>query len=335
MRILVFEYISGGGMRAESLPAALAREGDLMLRALLRDLCEMPEVQPVALRDARLGIPADVASAVTWIPLTRHDDVERRFRAAIETADAVWPIAPETGGVLETLCGWVESTGKPLLTSPAAAVRIAASKRATVRRLEAHGIETVPTHPLDPAMTPTFPLVAKPDDGVGGEGARILETIADWHAFVRENPLRNTVIQPLVEGEALSLSVLFAQGEARLLACNRQHIIREGGGFVLRGCGVNAIGGPVGTFRALAERIGAAMPELWGYVGIDLMRNQGNPSVLEINPRLTTSYAGLRRSTGLNPAELILNTWRLGRLPEFAVHAGSVVEISLESLHAG
>jgi predicted ATP-grasp superfamily ATP-dependent carboligase len=335
MRILVFEYITGGGMRAETLPASLVREGDLMLGALLRDLSEIPEIRLAAFRDARLRLPESAPESVEWIRLDSRSDLETCFREQVDYCDAVWPIAPETGGILERLCHPVSEAGKALLTSPAGAVRIAASKLNTVRRLEAHGVPVVPTVPLASSREPHFPAVVKPDDGVGGEGARIIETPTDWREFADNPHFQDYVAQPLMEGDALSLSALFAQGEVRLLSCNRQHIARENGGFILKGCGVNIVNNnELDTFRDLAERIASALPELWGYAGVDLIRSERGLHVLEINPRLTTSYAGLRASLGLNPAELVLNLWRHGRLPEFAAERREPVEISLEPRHA-
>jgi predicted ATP-grasp superfamily ATP-dependent carboligase len=46
---------------------------------------------------------------------------------------------------------------------------------------------------------------------------------------------------------------------------------------------------------------------LWGYVGVDLVLADAGPIVLEINPRLTTSYCGLRDALGINPAALVLD----------------------------
>jgi len=333
LQILVFEYITGGGLLAEPLPVALVREGDRMLAALLRDLSEIPGVRTLALRDARLGIPGGATAPTQWFALTRDDDVDRRFADLLRRCDAAWPIAPETGGTLERLCLRVESEGKGLLTSPAAAVRIAASKLETARRLESREVPVVPTWRLDPTVTPRFPVVVKPDDGVGGEGARILENSGDWSAFLRNLPAGDAVVQPLMEGEALSLSVLFAQGEARLLGCNRQHIVRVNGGFALKGCSVNALREESGIFRGLAQAIARAVPELWGYAGVDLIRSEGGLRVLEINPRLTTSYAGLRASTGLNPAGMVLYLWRYGALPAGELGPVVPVDISLESRH--
>jgi predicted ATP-grasp superfamily ATP-dependent carboligase len=56
----------------------------------------------------------------------------------------------------------------------------------------------------------------------------------------------------------------------------------------------------------LAARIAAAVPGLWGCVGVDLISTPGGPVVLEINPRLTTSFSALRRATGLNAPAMVL-----------------------------
>lgn len=341
MRVLVFEYITGGGLLAEPLPPGLAREGGLMLEALLRDLADIPGVRPVAMRDVRLAVPPELAGRVEWIWLDRNDEAEPCFREQIALADAVWPIAPETGGILEKLCGWVEAAGKPLLTSPAAAVRLTASKLDTLGRLSGCGVPVVPTEAFFSMATEkgagtvlNLPIVVKPDDGVGCEGTRTIATPDEWRALLDHPPAGSYIAQPLLDGESLSLSALFAAGRAYLLTCNRQRVARRNGGFVLTGCGVNAAHEWRDEFQSLAASIAAALPELWGYAGVDVIRSERGLTVLEVNPRLTTSYAGLREALGENPAELVLNLWRQGRLPEFPAYSSNVVEISLESNHA-
>jgi predicted ATP-grasp superfamily ATP-dependent carboligase len=65
------------------------------------------------------------------------------------------------------------------------------------------------------------------------------------------------------------------------------------------------------AFQALATQIVTALPGLAGYVGVDLIAHYAGDewryAVLEINPRLTTSYVGLHQACGLNPAQLILD----------------------------
>jgi predicted ATP-grasp superfamily ATP-dependent carboligase len=51
--------------------------------------------------------------------------------------------------------------------------------------------------------------------------------------------------------------------------------------------------------------------------------------VLEINPRTTTSYVGLRSSIGINPAGLILDLWRDGALPKLPRIAARQVDVMI------
>ncbi|HYE35994.1 ATP-grasp domain-containing protein [Methylocaldum sp.] len=331
MKILVFEYITGGGMVDETIPRSLAREGEAMLAALLRDLSELPNVRPVVFRDARLPLPGPGLADAAWVFVDLKDELEHHLKDQIERCEAVWPIAPETGGILERLCRRVEMAGKALLTSSADAVSVAASKLATVRRLESGGVPTVSTFALDESSPLEFPLVVKPDDGIGCEGVRIIETEGGWKTWAAEiDDVARYVVQPLIGGEPLSLSVLFAHGNAQLLSCNRQRIIRAHDGFALQGCEVGAIRADLVMYQVLADQIARAMPELWGYAGVDLIQCEQGLRVLEINPRLTTSYAGLRQVLGINPAALILDLWRSGRLSEFDPIPGKPIEIHLE-----
>ncbi len=65
-----------------------------------------------------------------------------------------------------------------------------------------------------------------------------------------------------------------------------------------------------------APRIGAALPGLHGIVGVDYIATANGPVVVEVNPRLTTSYAGLRRSLGVNPAAFVAELIRDGAVPD-------------------
>jgi len=315
-------------MRREAIPPKLAEEGGLMAEALVDDLLALPGIELSLLRDGRLPLPRQ-DSRIQTLSVSADADFQALWLDAIEGCDAVWPIAPETSGILEQLCWDVESAGRPLLTSPAAAVRLAASKSATLRRLEAHGLAVVPTQALSRPFKPASSqaIVIKPDDGVGCEGIRIFREPRHFQAPAETE---GWIVQPLLEGESLSLSVLFAHGKARLLSGNRQLIEPSADGFILKGCQVNALADADGRWQSLAEAVAQAMPELWGYVGIDLILGPEGPVILEINPRLTTSYAGLREATGTNPAAWVLELWRTGLLPPPRSHTGRAVDILLE-----
>ncbi len=63
------------------------------------------------------------------------------------------------------------------------------------------------------------------------------------------------------------------------------------------------------------EAIVEALPGLYGWVGVDFIMAEGMPMILEVNPRLTTSYCGLRAARGINPAQLLLDTLQGKALP--------------------
>lgn len=332
LKVLIFEYLTGGGLRAETVSPKLLREGAIMRRALLEDLRAADRALEIScFQDDRYS-PDFQDAGLRWIPIGDARELHVRWCDELTRCDAVWPIAPESGGILEKLCAEVEEAGLVLLNSPASAVRVAASKRKTIERLSRHGVPVVDTIGLADGR-PAFPwssdeTVIKPDGGTGCEGARIVPTQNISETWPKPG---DWIAQPLLEGEAISLSVLFAEGAARLLSVNRQLIARCGNGFKLLGCRVNVTADRDGRWQGLADDIARALPELWGYAGVDLIHAKDGPRILEVNPRLTTSYAGLRQATGINPAARILHLLRTGELPPAHTLTGEPVEIRLDT----
>ncbi|MFL6649965.1 MAG: ATP-grasp domain-containing protein [Sulfurifustaceae bacterium] len=304
MRIFVCEYVTGGGLLNEPLPASLAQEGELMLRALVHDLADIEGIEPVVVRDPRL--PA-IQPACEAIVADARADVWATWREAIGGADAVWPIAPETGGALERVSALVLEADRVLLGTSPATVAVAASKRATAERLAACGVTVVPTYTVTDAPLGLAPFwVVKPDDGAGCTDTRRYGG-RDLAAAIGNRALPpGYVVQPYIEGTPASLSVLCRDGAAWLLTCNRQRIALDDDAFRLQGVIVNALSDQRTRFESIARQVAAALPGLWGYVGIDLVCTPEETCVLEINPRLTTSYVGLRDALGMNPAAMVL-----------------------------
>ncbi len=329
MKVFAFEFLSGGGLAGEPPPPpSLAREGDMMLRALVEDLVHVPGIRVVTSRDPRLPRLEGVRAI---LPEPGEDALALYARGA-RWADAAWPTAPETGGVLERLARETLALGKVLLGSRPDAVRLTTSKRATALALTEAGIPAVPTFArADPLPPLPGPWVVKPDDGAGCDGA---ELVPDWRAArgrLVGDPGR-PVAQPWIEGCALSLSLLCSEGHARLLSCNRQQVRVAHARPALQAVIVNAVPDRDGRLAELAKHIAAALPGLWGYVGVDLVLSERGPVVLEVNPRLTTSYCGLRRALGINTAALVLDLVRGGRGERSRrLAAGTPVTVSTEA----
>jgi predicted ATP-grasp superfamily ATP-dependent carboligase len=330
MRVFAFEFFSGGGLLGHPLPPSLAREGDLMLTTLVGELARVAGVDVLASRDPRL---APLHGCETLRPLSGWGP-EELFAHGVERADAVWPTAPEGGGTLERLVTAVTAAGRALLGCPPGAVRLAGSKRETARVLAAAGIPVVPTYGRDEVLPPLpGAWLVKPDDGAGSEGLERLSGYAEAQRRLAGGGDR-LVAQPWVEGQPWSLSLLCAGGEAVLLACNRQQLRWRDRRLELEAIVVNAQDPGEPRVQGLGAAVAAALPGLWGYVGVDFVLGARGPIVLEVNPRLTTSYCGLPIALGRNVAALTLDLHRTGVLPGRAPWSGRAVEIALGSEYA-
>ena len=302
MKILVYEHITGGGMLDDPQMAALAPEGELMLRALVDDLTAVPGVEVTVMRDFRL--PADLPARTLVVHSGQFSTV---FRRAAQECDAIWPIAPEQDGILHRLTAEILARGRTLLGNRLDAVAIATSKRATAIALACAGIPVAPVYSSERELpSVVHEIVVKPDDGAGCQETLLFDDRAKLLAWLGGCTGAKRILQPYVRGEARSLSLLCCEGRARLLACNRQQVNLRNGAFCFDGVSVNAVDDDGGRYAALADDIARAMPGLWGYCGVDFIETGTGPVVIEVNPRLTTSYAGLHRAIGCNPAQLVL-----------------------------
>lgn len=307
MKIFVFEYVTGGGFAGQPMPDFLG-DGEAMLQALVHDLTALDWVEVITLRDERLEAPRMRGLHVVS---TNQARFATDYRHCLDAADAVWPVAPESDGILERLSRDILAAGKRLLGSGPDAVRVATSKHATFQRLTSSGLRLARTFTSPYLMTEDRPVVAKPDDGAGCTDTFLFPGLKDVEEWVLANGGESYAYQYFVPGPALSLSMLCCEGKAQLLSVNRQHITLQDGHFQAQGVTVNAVADPDGVYDRVARHIAEALPDLWGYVGVDLIAAEDGPRVLEINPRLTLSYAGLGAATGSNTAQRIL------ALPEF------------------
>jgi predicted ATP-grasp superfamily ATP-dependent carboligase len=328
VKIFVCEFVTGGGLYRDDLPASLAKEGALMRDAVLDGLLRLPKVEVFATRDYRLALAYELPS----VSISPEQDVWAIWEQCITSADAVWPVAPESDDILARLCDMAVRHGKHLLASSPDAVRLAASKHATWKCLADAGIPVVDTFSLDQLHElDNGPCVIKPDDGISCEGSRIFadkQSLSDWMNSRAQGDA--CVLQPLIAGIPASISMLCMKGEAWVLSCNRQLIEQADGGFRYHGSILNDLQVYWDPFARLAQQVAQAMPGLAGYVGIDVIVGDNGIQVLEVNPRLTTSYAGLEQAIGRNPTELILDMFYNGGFSSSLLIERNIVEVRLD-----
>jgi predicted ATP-grasp superfamily ATP-dependent carboligase len=310
MRILVHEFASGGGLAGRAVPRSLAREGAAMRDALVADLSAIGRHHVMATVDPRFPLVPPRGVQV----MTLADGASTLDRL-IASADAVWLIAPETGGCLERLARRVERRGTVLLGPGASAIRSASDKARLPRRLGRRGIRHPDTRLLGRGVDPVraardvggYPVVLKPARGAGCEGVHVARSVGELRRLLDSRPTGGAplVLQSYLRGAAASVSLLGDGRRAVPLAVNAQHV-RAAGQFAYRGGRT-----PIDHPRAMqaieaAQRACEALPGLRGYIGVDLVLTDREAVVIEVNPRLTTSYLGVRAALAENVAELAL-----------------------------
>jgi predicted ATP-grasp superfamily ATP-dependent carboligase len=329
MRVFVFEYITGGGMLDSPMPPSLAEEGDMMLMSLLSDLLEINGIEIFITRDARLG---QLDLPVECHMLRGMGEFTETWVNCLEQADAVWPIAPEFSNVLLHISETVVNQGKLLLNSPPSAVHITTSKSRTSFCLRQQGISVVPTYRFEEGVPDHYgSWVLKPDDGVGCQGIRVCRDRDELFQQLRFMPVGGEyVAQPFTHGTPASINMLVSNGKALVLSVNHQRIAMTDTGFMLLGCVVNGQLEGKTRFINLGKAVAAAIPDLWGIIGVDIIDTKEGLQVLEVNPRLTTSYVGLKESTGVNPAALVFDLLQDKQTVVEDMLNDSVVDVNLE-----
>jgi len=311
VRVVLHEWCCAGGLRmpgaapvdgdAGVTMAGLVGEGRAMVEALVRDGLRAEDLEiTLLLDDASPSIPLTAANADRVRPIRVAEGAERRTLAEV-TAGADWTliVAPETDGILADRVALARAAGGRVAAADAAFIALAADKQATVLALAGAGVAVPAGRVLEAGerLPESFrrPAVAKALDRCGGDGLVVVPPGAD----LPPAPLHRRV-EAFVRGVPVGVSCLCGPTETVVLPPVRQ---RFSAGIHPRYLGGDLRLGERQRERAaaLARRAirGLESPSrrARGWVGVDIIlgagEDGGDDRVLEINPRLTTSFVGL------------------------------------------
>lgn len=307
MTIFIYEHLTSGALADESFSSGLMREGDAMLQAISADLIALGH-DICLLRDARLPAPAIASARLSLIQVDSLTDYQKCWQRSLARYDLFLIIAPETGGILLKLVSQLEQLGKTHLGCSADSIAQCTDKYITGQQLKAAGLLTPNTLTADAWLSEhdeSGNCLIKPRDGAGCEQTfRLSAEQAQVYLSELDATRRETlIVQPFIEGDAISLSLFISDRDISVLSVNRQVISDNNGQLRLDSCHAGQSGCLAAELASdLARQIHDTMPGLWGFVGIDLIKAGEELWVIDINPRLTSSYAEPELRNQCNPA---------------------------------
>jgi tyramine---L-glutamate ligase len=311
LKVFVYEHVCGGGWLQDHFVDSLAAEGGAMLRAQCEDLARLPQVEVTTTLDARCGLtmpPAVHAIRIESATQGREAVLEESLRA-----DATFVIAPELENTLARQIRVLREAGANVVAPPDGWLELCSNKRL----LTVPGVPMIPTFPLEqhePHRISTELAVIKPAFGAGSQTISVVPTSAleGLRTPPHTGPLDALIVQPYIAGTAVSMGAIAnAHGEVTILPPARQ-VLSDDGYLRYEGGVVPWPSSAQEAMRQLVRRCFEVLEGLQGYIGFDFVLPEAQPDrplLVEINPRLCTSYLGYRHLTDDNLAGLMLPWW--------------------------
>ncbi len=329
MKIFVFEFFSGGGGASYEVSNSILSEGYAMLNSITSDFSKTGN-EIITTLDYRIKRFNPPLNADKIIDISIEDDFNSKFDQILtRDIDAAFLIAPETDEILYDLARQVEKLGITLLGPSSSSIKLTTDKHETnkkvkklarIPRSEVLPIDAPPNVIFQASKKVGLPFVMKPLDGVACSGISLIkgeQEIPNGLKKIKSESVKDHfMIQEYVKGIDASLSILIGQNRVFPLTLNFQNVDLETSTY---------LGGYTPFDHPLKEKIiersikiVREISGLRGYVGLDYVVTDDDAFFMEINPRLTTSYVGIRVICRQNIAESIIDLIIYGKnLPEF------------------
>ncbi len=330
--IFIFEFVSGGGFNQVEIPSSLFCEGFAMLRSIIEDFKNLG-FHITTLLDSRIEFLSRYMKVDVVKSVELEEDFLKKYTDCVRNSNYCFVIAPEFSNILYNLTKIIKRNKKRLLSIDLNGVKLGASKLETYKFFIANGMDTPESYRI-PVKGNFFDIdlilqkcdqlnssiVIKPDDGAGSESIFYFEKKNDILPFFESfnktfDTNRKYILQEYIEGDPMSVSIINDQplekthkNNLKILSINAQNL-------QITDITMDSVylGGstPVDQFEQLKRQIGDILKcvdfsAFKGYFGIDFVKKADDSlSFIEINPRLTTSYVGIRNVLEFNPMELL------------------------------
>jgi tyramine---L-glutamate ligase len=332
LKIGILEWICGGGLQETDptqIAESLLNEGRAMLSSVAQDFlnCGHEVITAIdeGLSDRLLQFGSDSRIQVNRDAGYTSGLPSSWWKIAHE-ADAIVVIAPEFSSILQSVVYKLRPACRLLVNCGDDFLKHTCDKWLTAQQLGEAQIHH-PTTQLVTAVTNRWleehrcnsgQWIIKPRDGAGCDAIQLADdkTVQSVLTSMRSADLGSKMIlQPLHQGAAFSRSAIIdATGDAHWLPLVTQEFTVGDSMTYCGGKVLDASDSPSleRLDKVLAATAGALGPGALGWVGVDLIYSNELDDwiVIEINPRLTTSFVGLSAAYGSGLMEQMLSAVR-------------------------
>ena len=305
MDILVYEQILGEEF-SKNTPKSLIKEAKLIIGSLVNDLNEyFPN------------------SKISFLTNKKYKNISKNYSVYIRdyekniidnitmyenTFDNVIILAPEENLNLYKIVKELENRNIKLLNCSSSFINIATNKILFYESIKNLPDNKIKTYLNYSEINNEHPVIAKKIDGIGAEESYIFKNKKD----ICDNSHLLTpghFFQEYVNGAVIGINIASNNNKFNIISINEQNYKI----FSKRSLKLDSI--HMGKYNHLHNKFQNLINNLMknfigynGFFGIDAILTSSNEIFfLEINPRLTTSYVGLKETTGFNPLNFLYN----------------------------
>ena len=311
MKILLIEWACSLPMVKGGVDSPFFAEGKAMLMAVMNDLIQYGhEIVTIARDDFSFD---DLSVQIHRVPFGKS--LISLLKSLASDCDACVIIAPECGGILFEMVHAIEGTSVRYIGCSSAAVALCADKFQLHKFWTANNVPTPETwvHIDDVPREGAF--IIKPLDGAGSQCVRIMKDSQCLKKDLIYDDLikkERLIIQRLVHGITSSISCLVREDSSIVYMPACGQIIGYQDGCLSYEGGWSPL---LKEFQIRSERLAKralnGIKGILGWVGVDMVLGESSDGsddfAIEINPRLTTSYIGIRQLIAPSPIPWWIN----------------------------
>ena len=297
--ILIYEYITGGGIINEDLTHDLLYEAKLILESLINDFSKLKTINFKYLLDYRLKDKYGSSNSIIVKDSGYNflSDIYKNF-------NYVLPILPESHNILYHYSRFLEKNKIKKILSSSETIKVMSDKKLFSNFCKKSEIK----HPLlisDISKIKKNKLYVIKDRF--GAGCSYIQIISGKD--IERFDSKKYIIQEYIKGQSFSASIFCSKGNFTILSLNEHQVKKKRNNYIkINEIIVNKNISDNPKIYGLINKLKKSISTLSGYIGIDFIMTNDDIYIIELNPRITTSFTKLNSTLGINLAELINNS---------------------------